>query len=490
MKTLTKSLFAGFIWTTVQTFGSKVISIVSQLILAWLLIPDDFGKVSIAISITGIVFLIQNFGIYEVLVNRGHMFKKVLPLAQTISLLAALLCVIVTICSSFVAELVYQDSEIRNLILLFGLSIPFNTMSVVASAKLSIDLKFKELSIINLLQLFFTQFLVITFVLLGYDIYSFVLSPVLVSVVRYFYINYIAQINIFFKITLNHWKYLVSKSSLSFVHAVFQTMIRHVDYLILGVFASVSEVGLYFMAYTLSVQVIGLLVNSLAPVLFPTLMKIPKNETSKIKDVLLKIITLFALIGMPFALWQAVVAKPLILLLLDEKWFDTIFLVQILSVGVGFRVVGSLWEIALKIQGLFKKQALYSIVSFVVFMILIVPFSYWYGNVGLAYAVTIFNILVSVLLVFGAYNTYAIKFNQVLFLTLKYFVLSVVVFGTTYYMTDKFIVSQIINFLINGVLAPCIYLLVVYFFDIKGRILMQQLVETFLNTRRKKSYLI
>lgn len=485
MSTLSKSLFSGFLWTTVQTFGSKVVSIVSQIILAWLLIPDDFGKVSIAMSITGIVFLIQNFGIYEVLVNRGHMFRKVLPLAQTISLLAALICIVVTIGASFVAEAVYQDAEIRNLILLFGLSIPFNTMSVVPKAKLSIDLKFKEISIINLLQLFFTQLLLILFVVIGLDIYSFVLAPVLVSVIRYFYINYIARVNIFFKFTLHHWRYLVSKSTLSFIHAIFQTIIRYSDYLILGIFTSVSEVGLYFMAYSLSVQVIGLLVNSLTPVLFPTLMKIPKSETAKIKEVLLKITALFGLIGMPFAFWQAVVAKPLILLVLDDKWLDTILLVQILSMGIGFRVLGSLWEVALKLQGLFKKQAIYSIISFFVFMILIVPFSYWYGNIGLAIAVSLFNVFVSLFLVYGAFKTYNVKFMEIIYLALKYFALCFIVFGPLFYLTEKFVAYTIVGFIINGVLAPVIYLLVIFCFDNKGKMQMQQLIDMFWKSRRK-----
>lgn len=459
------SIISGFIWTGFQTVGTKLISLGTQLLLAWLLLPEDFGKVSIALSITSIVFIIQNFGLSDVLVSRGKMFTSIYHLAKSLSSLVAIICVVITVIAAFLGGYIYDDKDITNLILIFSFAIPFTTLSVVPDAKLRIDLKFKQLSIIRVTEFLISQTAIICFVFLGFGIYGFVLGPLISAIVRYIWLTKAANCTHFFSFTLHHYMYLFGNSIYGFFYSLFETIIRHSDYLILALFVSKTLVGIYFMAYSLSVQVIGLLVNALSPILFPSLMKIPINEVERIKNILLKITIFFSMFGMPFAIWQAAISESLISLFFGEKWHDTIILVQILSIGIGFKVASTLWDTALRIKSKYKSQAIYSFISAVFFLSLITPFSCYMGNKGLAIGVSLYYIISGPLLLYFSFKNYQIKIIEIFKPIIKYFLLSVLVFGAYYYFSSTEDLDSLIKILVNGILSPLTYILTLYFLD-------------------------
>lgn len=462
---LTHSFFSGIFWTFFQTAGSKVITLVTQLILAWLLIPSDFGKVSIATSLTSIVFLIQALGLTDVLVSRGHMYFKIIDLAKSLAFVTSIICLVFTIITAFLAGLVYDDSTITYLILIFSVCVPFNAMTVVADAKLRIDLKFKQLSLLKLGELILTSILIVAFVLFKLGVYSFIVAPVLVSVLRYIVIHKLAGVNFLFSWNLNHYKYLLSNSLWGFLHNLFQTIIRQSDYLIIGFFVSSQAVGIYFMGYSLSVQVIAILVGSLSPVFFPILKSIPKNEVKTLKNIILKIISVFSLLGMPFAILQAALAEPLIKIFLDEKWVTSIEIIQILSIGIGFNVAATIWAVALRLQDAFKKQAILSFQAAVAFVIAITLATYYFGIVGTAYAVSLYQVLISIFYLKISLKYFQIDFIQILILILKYFFSSLIIFLSFYIMTEFFSLNNWLSILTKGLAPLLFYFFVVYFFD-------------------------
>jgi O-antigen/teichoic acid export membrane protein len=287
---------------------------------------------------------------------------------------------------------------------------------------------------------------------------------VIVSVLNYLFLNIQAGIGFFFKVNFKRWRHLVGKSAWGFLFAICQRVIQQFDFAVLGLYAMQSEVGLYFFAFSLSVQAVGLLSGSLVPVLFPALNRVAKGGDIHLKSILIKFATLLSLFGMPFALWQAVSAKPLILIFLPVKWHDSIYLVQILSFGVGFQIVSTLWMTALRVKADFRRQALYSFVSSIYFLVLIIPFTCYFKSTGTATAVTLFNLTASPILIFYSFRYFNIGFIEIMRPLLKYFMLSIIIFGGNY-IWSSYIGSIYFSLLINGFFSPFVYLGIVYLFD-------------------------
>lgn len=444
--------------------GTKVFSMLGQLILAWILLPQDFGKISLVYTLTSLGIVLQNFGLTDVLISRGKSFNVLIPLAKSITLVLAATCLIIILILGVIGGIIYNDIQITYLVLIFSLSIPFNSFSVIPDAKLRLALRFKQLSLAQFYSVFLTQLFTIILALLSFGVYSFVIPTVIVAFLNYIYLNFHSGIGYAFKITFKRWNHLVSNSAWGFIYAICQRVIQQFDFAVLGLFALQSEVGIYYLAFSLSVQAIGLLVGSIAPVLFPALSKVPKDDKIQLKVIILRITSVLALLGMPFALWQAVSVKPLILLFLPQKWHDCIYLVQILSIGVGFQVVGSLWTVALRLKADFKKQALYSVLSSIYFLMLIIPFSYFYKSTGTAIAVSLFNITSSPILIYFSYKYFDINFREVIYPFIKYFVISSIIFGGIFLITTLF-ENIYINLFLNSILSPIVYGVIVFIAD-------------------------
>ncbi|GHT43327.1 hypothetical protein FACS189438_0280 [Bacteroidia bacterium] len=481
MSSITQKLFSGVIWTVTQTAATKIISFVAQIVLAWILVPSDFGKISLTYTVTNIGLLLQNFGLTDVLISRGKSFYTYLSLARSLSLLTGVICTVVTLLLGMGGSFLYHDWKIMSLVAIYSCAIPFNALSLVASSKLSIDIKFKYISLIAIFSLLLTQGLTIVFALLGFGVYSFVISPVIVALLRCGILHYIAKVSISFIFTLRRWWLLVSKSAWGFVHSVCQTLIFQSDYIILGMVATQSTVGIYAMAYSLSVQVIALLTGNIGPVLFPSLMTVGrKNEQTK--NILMKCTVFFAVIGMPFAIWQGVSAAPLIKIFLSNKWFDSICLVEILSIGMAFRIVSSIWEIPYKLRAAFKQQAYNSVVFSISFVLLLIPFSYYFKEKGTAMAVSLFYIISSPMLLYCSFKYYSISLRQVLNIFLKYSIFASVAFIPIFYFS-KFTQNNWICLLVNGVISPMLYIVLLYCFDKRE---LNELVNRVRNIRVKK----
>lgn len=462
--TISKSIVSGAIWSAFQMVGTKVFSILGQLVLAWILLPQDFGKISLVYTLTSLGIVLQNFGLTDVLISRGKSFDVLIPLAKSITLVLAAASIVVILLLGVVGGIIYSDIEIIYLVIIYSLSIPFNTFSVIPDAKLRSTLQFKTLSLAQFYGVFLTQVFTIILALLSFGVYSFVIPAVIVAALNYLYLNYHSGIGFLFKVTFKRWCHLVNNSAWGFIYAICQKVIQQFDFAVLGLFALQAEVGIYYLAFSLSIQAIGLLVGSIAPVLFPALSKVPKEDNTQLKVILLRITTVLALLGMPFAMWQAVSVKPLIILFLPQKWNDCIQLVQILSIGVGFQVVGSLWTVALRLKADFKNQALYSILSSVYFLALVIPFSYFYKSTGTAVAVMLFNITLSPVLLYYSFNNFNISFREVIYPHIKYFILSILIFGSIFYLSN-FIDNLYVDLILNGIISPIIYLFTIFVID-------------------------
>lgn len=231
------------------------------------------------------------------------------------------------------------------------------------------------------------------------------------------------------------------------------------------------------MGYSLSVQVIALLVASLSPVFFPVLRKIPPNETEKIQNVLVKLVMVFSIFGMSFSLLQASIAGPLIRLFLEDKWIDTILIVQILSIGIGFNVACTVWAVSLRLREKFKKMAILSLTSAIVFLCIIITFTKMFNILGTAVGVSLYNIVINISLLIISLRRYKVKAISIFKILFSYFFLSLIIFYSCYYLTNKYVLNDWIRIFTSGILPTLIYFAILYFFDANSKKIFNMLLK-------------
>ena len=480
---VTNKIMNGALWTLIQTVLMKLISFVSQLVLAWILLPDDFGKIALVYTITNVSSLMQQFGLQDVLIKRGGSFKLWLPLSLGLTTSVAILSVIIAIISGSLGGYFYNDIEIFYLVAIFSISMPFQALSIIPDTYLKINLKFKQISIIKVFEILLIQAGTIGFAFFDFGVMSFVLPLVIVSILRCVYLYYYTRLKLI-RPNIKRWRYLTFDSIQGLFFAIFSRLSMQVDVIVLGLISTQTVVGVYFMGMTLSTQVIGFLGNSLPTILFPALMSYSGKKLDNLKFPLQKVIVFMSLVGVPFACRQAVSAKPLVNLFLSEKWLPSIIFIQILSLGILFRLISSSWVVPLKLKGDFKSMSRVTFVSLIQLLVIIIPLAYFFKEYGVAIGVSLFYLLNSPYLIYQGFKSYRINYTYLIVNCTKIISIGFISYGSTYYLSESVDVFKNSNFLslvLNTFISGFIYTLFVYLFL---RELMQELLSKIKNYKQ------
>lgn len=81
-----------YIWSAVDKFGTQIISFVSNILIARILSPDDYGLVAMLAIFTTIVMSLSDAGFNDGLIRKSDCDKKILEQLHRIILQLPYLC--------------------------------------------------------------------------------------------------------------------------------------------------------------------------------------------------------------------------------------------------------------------------------------------------------------------------------------------------------------------------------------------------------------
>ena len=125
------------------------------------------------------------------------------------------------------------------------------------------------------------------------------------------------------------------------------------DYIVLGLFhIPLTFVGIYANGFKFSIQTIRLLMVNMTTILFPAFTKL-NDQPQRQYDGFFKAQRILAMMGVSGCLLQAAAADSFAHLCFPEKWYPSIIVMQILSLGMATRMVSGGATALLKSQGRF-----------------------------------------------------------------------------------------------------------------------------------------
>src|SRR5213083_741494 len=101
---------------TSQTVLTKILAIVSQIVLAWRLDQKDFALVALALAVAAFASLFQQIGVREVLIQRHLDFPKLASAATWLTFLLGIHTGLATAVAGLVAARLYNEPALIGLI--------------------------------------------------------------------------------------------------------------------------------------------------------------------------------------------------------------------------------------------------------------------------------------------------------------------------------------------------------------------------------------
>jgi O-antigen/teichoic acid export membrane protein len=459
---LSRSALIGTSWLLAQNVGTRVISFGSQIILAKLLAPSDFGNIGLALTITTLANVVANFGVDDVLLQRQNTLRFWASTAFVTSLCLGLFSFIAVVAIAPFAVFLYRSPVLLSILPLMALSIPLTALSTVPTAQIRARLDFRFLATYTTAELAATQLLTIGLAVWGFGVYSFVIPAPLMALLRAVAFWLIAKPKLG-RVRLKLLRLMGSNSAAAFGQKLLTAAVSQGDYFVLGLVAAKPVIGAYFFAFRLAIQPVQLLAGNLTNVLFPILAQL-RYELRRQREAALNASRMLAFMVMPYCFLQAAVARPVLNLVFGTKWQDAIPLVEILSIGLAFDAVSWVAGALLLARGEFRTSFVYSCISFPIFFGLITLGAVYFSALGVAVAVSIFYVALAPIYSYSVFRKVGVSRSEVVAIYLSPVAFAAVAALSAVFLSAVVPLGELARTIVIGIVGSVLYLVLVRLF--------------------------
>jgi O-antigen/teichoic acid export membrane protein len=341
MANLKQKAFYGAIWSSVQRFGTMVITFVSNIVLARLLSLDDFGCIGMLMIFISLAntFIDGGFG--------SALIQKKEPTQDDYStifywniILSVILYLVLFICSPLIAKF-YRIPLLSPVLRIQGLVLFFNALSIIHQNQLKKQLQFKKLSIVYITSATVSLGVAIFLAYRGWGVWSLVIQQICIS-----------GLNSVLFWVVSHWHPRLVFSRKSFKELfhfggyillanLFGTFSNEIQGLLVGRMFNPATLGLYNQAYRLEGSASTATSSIIDQVTYPVLSQMQDDKIA-LQAALKRFIQVPAYVCSLILMILVVIAEPLIILLYSEKWIDCVPFFRILcTAGLAVCLQGS-----------------------------------------------------------------------------------------------------------------------------------------------------
>lgn len=321
-----------FLWSFLEQGGSKAIQLFVQIILARLLSPEAFGILAILLVVTQITDSIAQSGLGMALIQKSDADDRSYSTAWWLSLgLAAALYIVVYFTSPTISVF-YNMPDLVFYLRVLGLIVFFNSANSIQRSYLQRNMNFRGIFAATTIAALISGFGGVVLAFFGFGVWSLVLQSLLQSI----FICIVMWLQISWKPAFTFdvsqaWS-LFSYGWKICITGILNVIYSGISELIIGRACSASELGLYSQGRKYPTAAIGVMSNSIANVLFPMFSAI-KGDSEALRGAIRRGLTLGTFLVAPISLLAAVVAKPLVAILLTEKWLACVPIFQLTCIS-------------------------------------------------------------------------------------------------------------------------------------------------------------
>lgn len=324
----------------------NLIALSSTLILARLLLPEDFGLVAIAGSVAAVVISITELSLAQALVQHKKPAKHHYDTAWTLNILRATGLAMIISALAYPTAAIYGDPRLIPLLLVIGGTTIISGAENPKIINFYRDLIFWQDFVLNVASKL-AGFVVAVALALAFRTYwALVIGSVAAELVRVI-ASYVV-LPYFPRFSLRGSRELLSFSMWLTLSNTIKTINGQSDTLAVGLLINQTSVGHYVMGGRLAFLPVR---EGLAPVrkiLFPAFSRMQGN-LPRLQMAYLKAQGLICMLAFPVGLGLALVADPLVVMLIGEKWSAAVPIVQILAFISAFQVIESSQQLAMSL---------------------------------------------------------------------------------------------------------------------------------------------
>ena len=326
---LVKNTVKGTLWNYTSFAASKGITFISTMILARILVPEDFGLLSLGLIAINYLDVLNEMGVGPALIYQQGDLNKKSNVAFSMSLTVnAVLTLIALILAPLVAWF-FKEPRVTPIMQALSITFVLSSVGSIHATRLKKELDFRKIFIPEIGKTIAKGLVSILMAVLGYGVWSLVfgqLAGILVANALYWII---APWRPKFDLDRTIVKSLFQYGSQIILVDLLGMIHHNIDYLIIGRLMNSTQLGYYTMAYRIPELIIINICHVVSKALFPAYAKL-QNDLPALQKGFLVTLRFVAIITVPLGIGLFFLSSEFITLFFTEKWADSIPVMQLL----------------------------------------------------------------------------------------------------------------------------------------------------------------
>lgn len=381
---------SGAFWTVGMRFGVRGLGVISIIILARILVPEDFGIVAKASMIASFLELITRFGLEAALIQNQAATNEHYDTVWTVHAIRGAIIAAVLVLVAYPAADFFREAALGEVLFVYALAALIRGFINIGTVDFQKDLEFHKDFRFNLYGKLvgFVTTIIIAIIWQTYWAFAIgVLAAALTKLATSFVMSSYRP-----GFSLAQWRSLFDFSKWVFTAGLINAVSDKLDTFILSRFSTTETVGQYTVAKEISGIASTEVAMPIARATMPGLSKLNSDQDEYRSTYTASMLVLLFIV-VPTAVGISAVSEPLTALVLGQKWMAAAPFIEILAFFGIARAVFAISKSAYVSSGRIDVFAKLTIVHLILRVLLLSAGYYWGGVTGLAWGVLIAAVL-------------------------------------------------------------------------------------------------
>lgn len=368
---LASKVLKSSIWTYLGGWSNKLIGFISTLILARILLPDDFGIVATASIVTGLFNVITSLGADQYLIRKKEIDGFDLNTAWTLGLIMMSLSSVGLYLSAIPVSEFMEEERLILVIQVLSISPLIIGLKNIGTVCLARAYNYRPGFILDTSSRILGLIVKIILALYWVNYWAFIVASLLETLIitlgSYIIHSYRPWFSL--KKVKEQWEF----SQWILLKGIFVYMRYRVDTIFISKLLPAESLGLYTVSQDVATLPAGQVISPIMGPLYVGLSSI-HDQPKLFSDKVHKTIAMLFLILFPISFGTYVVADNIVIVLLGEKWLGATPLIMVLAFNL---VPGSFSDFLTKVMTamgrvklIFIFEVLFSVTTFISFILL------------------------------------------------------------------------------------------------------------------------
>ncbi len=332
-------IIGGMIWKMGERVLSQGVSFVISVILARLLVPDDYGLIALVMVFTNLANVFITSGFSTSLIQKKDAdetdFSTIFYCVQMCSVL---LYAILFVCAPLISKF-YGREELTLLVRVFALLIPLSAYNSVQVAYVSRHMLFRKVFYSSVISAAMSGVIGIVLAYLGCGVWALVSQTISAIVINTLVMTIIVPWRPKLLFSYSAAKPLMKYGSRVLLADLSGTFFGELRSLIIGRVYTSADLAFYSKGQQIPTLLTNNISNTIMTVMFPAISN-RSDDLEQVKQMAKRSLRVISYILVPCMLGLSSVMEPLVLFLFTEKWKQMIVYSQVLCIGYCVGVLG------------------------------------------------------------------------------------------------------------------------------------------------------